>query len=131
LPVLATGGGATDALMVGPGATRIPSVRRDVELQAPHVSTPWLLEPSAADTTRLLTETLRELGERRAAARGAAAAVRAAFPWSAAGDAIEREAFAAMYARRAPAVRAAAERTVVLPATTASPLRAGPVPART
>ena len=130
LPVLATGGGATDALMVGPGAIKIPSVRRAVELPAPHVAEPWLLEPSAADTGRLLTEALREIADRRAAARGCAAAVRAAFPWSAAAEAIEREAFAAMLGRRTPAKRAATERTVVLPLTAAGARRAEPVPAR-
>jgi glycosyltransferase involved in cell wall biosynthesis len=116
LPVLATGGGATDALMVGPGATRIPSARRAVDLPAPHVAMPWLLEPSPADTCRLLAEALHEIADRRTAARGCAQAVRAAFPWSAAAEAIEREAFAAMHRRRTPAVTAAMERAVLLPA---------------
>lgn len=109
LPVLATGGGATEALMDGPGATRIPSARRTVELPDPHVAMPWILEPSAADAGRLLGEVLADLPAQRAEARGFSRAVRAAFPWSAAAEALEQMAWDAMGRRRVPEPVAAPE----------------------
>lgn len=102
LPVLATGGGATDALMVGPGAIKLPSVRRPVELPAAHVAMPWVLEPSPEMAAKLLDEALTRLPELRQQARGFAAAVRTAFTWDAAAIAIEELAFAAAGKRRVP-----------------------------
>jgi len=90
LPVLATGGGAADALLHGPGATSIPAQRRTVDLPGAHVASPWVLEPSAADAGRLLIEALVHRTERRRDAMAAAAGVRQAFTWDGAAAAIER-----------------------------------------
>lgn len=90
LPVIATGGGAADALLHGPGAARIPSQRRAVDVPGAHIGSPWVLEPSGADAGLLLVDALAHLAERRRAARGAAAAIRQAFTWERAAEAIER-----------------------------------------
>ncbi|MBL8754745.1 MAG: glycosyltransferase family 4 protein [Planctomycetes bacterium] len=100
LPVLATAGGATEALMAGPGAIRIPSARRSLELPTPHVAMPWVFEPSAKDAGDLLAASLRDLPALRAKARAFARNVRSAFPWSAAAAALEELAFAAAGKRR-------------------------------
>jgi glycosyltransferase involved in cell wall biosynthesis len=100
LPVLATAGGATEPLMAGPGAVKIPSARRSLELPTPHVALPWVFEPSAKDTGELLAATLRDLPSVRAQARAFARNVRSAFPWSAAAAALEDLAFAAAGKRR-------------------------------
>lgn len=94
LPVVATAGGATDAFLGGPGAHRIPSARRQVELPAPHVATPWVLEPSPADAGQLLAGVLRDLPAVRRDARAFAPSLRAAFSWDRAAAAIEALAFA-------------------------------------
>ena len=113
LPVLATAGGATDALMVGPGAVPIPSARRAVELPGAHMGAPFVLEPSPEDTTRLLLESLANLPKLRTEARAFAASVRAAYSWDAAAASLEQLAFAAMGQRR---VAVPAEPLVELPA---------------
>lgn len=95
LPVLATAGGATDALMAGPGAVQIPSVRRQLELPGVHLGRPWVLEPCADGTARLLGAALADLHALRQQARSFAPAVRAAYTWAAAAQAIERMADAA------------------------------------
>lgn len=100
LPVIATAGGATEATMTGPGAFRIPSQRRELELPGAHVSAPWVLEPSGEATARLLIEALTDLPARQAAAQGFAPAVRSAFSWSSAAESIERMAHDAMARRR-------------------------------
>ena len=115
LPVLATAGGATDALMVGPGAIKIPSARRSLELPGAHVGTPWVVEPSPDDTARRLPEALADLPALQAKARAFAPSVRAAYTWDAAAAAIEQLAFTAMGKRRL--ANTAAEPVVALPAT--------------
>lgn len=90
LPVLATEGGAADALLHGPGAVPIASERRPVDLPGAHVGEPWVLEPSADEAGRLLAETLAHRDERRREARATAATARAAFAWDAAAAAIGR-----------------------------------------
>lgn len=112
LPVLATGGGATDAMMAGPGAARIPSVRRSVDLPGAHVAAPWVLEPSADDASRLLIEALDELPALQHAARAFAPRVRDAYTWDAAAGALEELAFAAAGKRRGAN---APELTIALP----------------
>lgn len=102
LPVLATAGGATEALMVGPGAVRVPAGRREVELPQAHIGTPWVLEPSGDDCARLLSEALANLPALQRDARGFAKSVRAAYTWDSAAAAIEELAFAAMGKRRVP-----------------------------
>ena len=103
LPVLATAGGATEAMMQGPGAVRIPSARRDVDLPQAHVGTPWVLEPSPEDCVRLLHDALANLSRLRAEARAFAKSVRAAYDWGSAAAAIETMAFTAMGKRRVAA----------------------------
>lgn len=115
LPVLATAGGATEALMAGPGAVRIPSLRREIGLPGAHVGSPWVLEPDADAAARLLVEMLHDLPARQAAARGFAGAVRAAFSWAAAAASIEAMATAAAQARRSDAARPIREPAVTLP----------------
>ena len=121
LPVLATAGGATEALLAGPGAWKIPSARRAVELPNAHVASPWVLEPSPDDTTRLLLETLADLPARQRAARAFAPSVRAAYTWDAAAASVEKLAFAAMGKRRRPTP--VVEPVVTLPAL---PVRSDP-----
>lgn len=96
LPVVATAGGAANSLLDGPGAVRIPSARVAVDIPAPHLSQPWVVEPSADDAARLLVDVLRRLPEQRAAARGFARNVRLAFAWDSAAAALERIAFDAL-----------------------------------
>lgn len=115
LPVLATAGGATDALMVGPGAIKIPSTRRSLDLPGAHVGAPWVVEPSPDDTTRLLQEALADLPALQAKARAFAPSVRTAYTWDAAAAAIEQLAFTAMGKRRLPTM--VVEPVVALPAT--------------
>ncbi len=100
LPVLATKGGATEALMVGPAAVKIPSARRSVELPGAHVGTPWVFEPSADAAAQLLVSALANLPTLRREARTFSRAVRAAFPWEAPAMALEEMAFAAAGKRR-------------------------------
>jgi glycosyltransferase involved in cell wall biosynthesis len=123
LPVLATAGGATEQLLAGPGAIKIPSTRRALELPTPHVSLPWILEPSADDAARLLVETLADLPAQRAEARRFSRAVRAAFPWDAAAEAIEQLALTGQAKRRVHVPMSAAEPLVTLPA---APVRSVP-----
>jgi glycosyltransferase involved in cell wall biosynthesis len=112
LPVLATAGGATDPLMSGPGALRIPSQRRELELPAPHTSQAWVLEPSPDAAADLLAATLADLANARRDARSSARAVRAAYTWDLAAQALEGHAFAAAGKRRA---RRAGEPVLTLP----------------
>ncbi|MBK8095606.1 MAG: glycosyltransferase [Planctomycetes bacterium] len=122
LPVLATDGGATDDFMSGPGASKIAAHPRFLELPGVHLSRPWVLEPEAEAVGQALVECLRERTQRRAAARSFAAAVRLAFDWQSAAEAIERLANQGMAARRVPLPRAkvapavAAAPNVVVPA---------------
>jgi len=90
LPVIATNGGATDDLMGGPGAFRIPSERRGIDMPRAFAGDPWVLEPSADETTKLLLDTLASLERRRAEARSYAATVRATWSWDKAAAAVER-----------------------------------------
>jgi len=90
LPVLATSGGATDPLMEGPGAHKLPSARRSVELSGAHVSAPWVVEPDPEATADELARVLADLPAQRSAALGMAPAVRAAFTWDAAAVSIEQ-----------------------------------------
>ncbi len=89
LPVIATGGGATDQLMEGPGASRIEAERRDLELPGAHVGQPWILEPSAASAGAQLSAVLRDAAGERQRARSAASRVREVFRWDAAAARIE------------------------------------------
>jgi glycosyltransferase involved in cell wall biosynthesis len=116
LPVVVTGGGAADPLLVGGGASRIPSQRREVELPGSHIGSPWVLEPSAADAGLLLVDTLVHLAERRRAARTAAAGLRASYRWDHAAAAIERLAFAARAGGPAVSPRVSELPLVTLPA---------------
>ena len=102
LPVLATAGGATEALMAGPGAIRIPSARREVDMPSAFVGTPWVFEPSGDDAARLLAEALANLPALQRDARAFAKSVRAAYGRDSAAAAIEELAFAAMGKRRVP-----------------------------
>ncbi|MCA8954243.1 MAG: glycosyltransferase family 4 protein, partial [Planctomycetes bacterium] len=89
LPVLATAGGATEAFLNGPGATRIPSTRRAIELPGAHVGQPWVLEPDADAAVRLLMAALADLPALAVSARRAVAAVRSTFSWDAAAARLE------------------------------------------
>lgn len=120
LPVLATAGGATDQLMLGPGATTFAAERRAVELPEPCVAAPWVLEPNAPAVAAALAAALADLDARRRAARDEAARVRAAFPWQAAALRLEALAVLARDGRRTTA--AAGEPVVLQPA---GPLAAG------
>jgi glycosyltransferase involved in cell wall biosynthesis len=113
LPVLATAGGATEALLAGPAASRIPSARRAVDLPGAHAAPPWVLEPDAGAAGQLLVRALADLPALRADARAFAPAVRAAYSWDAAAASLEQLAFAAA-GRDAAALRAG-EPTVALP----------------
>jgi glycosyltransferase involved in cell wall biosynthesis len=115
LPVLATAGGATDPLLVGPGATPLPSCRREVELPTAHVGTPGVLEPSSEAIAAALASKLAELPARQAAARGFASSVRAAYTWDAAAAALETLAFTAMGRRRVVPAPVAIEPVVTVP----------------
>ncbi|HEX5052576.1 MAG TPA: glycosyltransferase [Planctomycetota bacterium] len=124
LPVLATRGGACDALMGGPGAVPLPAVRRALELPDPHVGQPWVLEPVADEVARLLMQSLAAVAERRAEARSFAGAMRDAFSWDAAARSIEQMAFEAMLGR--PAVDPVPERLVELRAAVPALVGSGP-----
>ncbi len=115
LPVLVTQGGGADGLLAGPGATPIPAERRPVELPAPHLSMPWVLEPSVPDATRLLHELLDDLPARRAAAARFAPAVGTTYTWNAAAEQLEQMAFAALGESWPSASVPATERLVTLP----------------
>jgi glycosyltransferase involved in cell wall biosynthesis len=95
LPVLATADGATDPLMIGPGALRLPAAPRPIDLPGAHVGAPWVLEPDAAATGRMLGEALANLPTLRREARAFAPTVRAAYRWDQAAAAIERMATSA------------------------------------
>jgi glycosyltransferase involved in cell wall biosynthesis len=103
LPVLVTAGGATDDFCRGPGARQLPAQRRALELSAPHVAQPWLLEPDAAAAVVALVDALRERDSLRAEAQAVAAGLRQAYGWDAAAAAIEGLAFTALGRRRVPA----------------------------
>jgi glycosyltransferase involved in cell wall biosynthesis len=96
LPVLATAGGATDAVMAGPGGIRLPAQRRAIELPGAHAGQPWVLEPDGEAAGAALIAALRELPALRQKARAFAPSVRAAYGWDAAAAAIEALAFAAV-----------------------------------
>ncbi len=102
LPVLVTRGGATDDFCQGPGAVRLPSARRIVELNGSHVSMPWVLEPDAAEAGRILRQSLHDLPALKAAARAEAASVRARWTWDAAAAAIAEQAHAAAAVSKIP-----------------------------
>lgn len=127
LPVVVTGGGATEPLLAGPAAFRIISQRRPLDLPAPHVARPWVLEPSADDAARILGEVLADLPTQRRQAQAFAPAVRAAFAWEAAAVSLEELAFAAMGKRRVAA--ATREPIVTLPGTAPRPVGWQPLPA--
>ena len=122
--MLATAGGATEQLLAGPGAIKIPSTRRALELPTPHVSLPWILEPAADEAARLLVETLADLPARRAAAQKFAGSVRSAFTWDAAAEAIEQLAVAGPMTPCVVAPRSTGEPLVTLPA---APMRSVPL----
>lgn len=119
LPVLATAGGATEALMDGPGAIRIPATRRGLDLPGAHATPPWVFEPSAVAAGELLAAALHRLPELRAEARASAASVAAAHSWQAAAEAIEALAYAAIAARNGPV--GGGEQQFVLPRTATAP----------
>jgi glycosyltransferase involved in cell wall biosynthesis len=100
LPVIATGLGATEAFLTGPGAHRIPARRRNVDLPGAHLGTPWVLEPEVPAGAQLLGQVLDDLAAERRAARSIAAAVRTAFSWSAAAALVEQLANEATAGRR-------------------------------
>ena len=125
LPVLVTKGGGADGLLAGPGAEPIDSERRSIDLPGPHLSMPWVLEPSVPSATALLRRTLDELPARRAAAMRFAGAVRSSFSWDAAAEAVEQMAFAAMAQRRVPMPKAIREPVVTLPAAPAPQVPVG------
>lgn len=128
LPVLATDGGATDDFMTGPGAYKIAAKPRFLELPGVHLSRPWVLEPDAEATATALVECLRARSGRQAAARSFAAAIRLAFRWQTAAEAIERLAHEAMAARRLVLPRAASTPTVPAPVVTVPAPVAAPRP---
>lgn len=117
LPVLATAGGAADALLEGPGAVTLAAHRRAVELPQPQVTTPWLLEPDAEAATAALLQALRGLPALQAAAQQSAAGLRQRYTWQAAAMRLERLAMAAM--------RGVAVESEAVPSSAAVPL---PVP---
>ena len=89
LPVLATGGGATDILMQGPGATKLTADRRAVDMPGAHISMPWVLEPDGVAAGEDLCSVLADLPEQQRAARQVAPAMREAFTWDHAAMEIE------------------------------------------
>ncbi|MCK5944546.1 MAG: glycosyltransferase [Planctomycetes bacterium] len=90
LPVIATKGGASDALLEGPGTARISAERRGLELPGAHVAHPWILEPDAASAAEELGNMLAGIERVRRAARAVAPAVRQVFDWSEAAHAVEQ-----------------------------------------
>jgi hypothetical protein len=112
---LASLGERAGPLLVGPGATPLPSCRREVELPTAHVGTPWVLEPSSEAIAAALASKLAELPARQAAARGFASSVRAAYTWDAAAAALETLAFTAMGRRRVVPAPVAIEPVVTVP----------------
>jgi glycosyltransferase involved in cell wall biosynthesis len=89
LPVIVTGGGATDQLMDGPGAHRINSSRLSVDSPVPHIATPWLLEPNVAQSGGLLAQVLQDLPMESRQALRMAPAMRAAFTWDSTAQILE------------------------------------------
>ncbi len=87
LPVVVTDGGSTDDFCTGPGAHRIPSVRRYVDLPEPHEGRPFVLEPDAAACPQLLIDALSDAARR--AARDASRTVREERTWDASAAALE------------------------------------------
>lgn len=122
LPVIATAGGATEHLMAGPGASKIPSARRELDLPGAHVSQPWILEPSPEATGDLLAAVLRDRANARAAAVAFAPGVQTAFPWAAAAESLVQLATTGMTRRRvAVAAQFADEPLVTLPSAPQKP----------
>ena len=114
LPVIATGGGATEQLMAGPGAFRVESGRRRVELPGAHVGDPWTLEPDAASAGACLSTVLRDAVGYREQARRFAPKMRDAFRWESA--AAQLEALARDGGRARPERTLPQAQDVVLPA---------------
>lgn len=90
LPTIATGGGATDPLMDGPGAYKVKSSRRPVDLPGAHVAQPWVLEPEADKAGEVLIEVLQDLANAGQQAMQVAPAMREAFRWDASAQQIEQ-----------------------------------------
>ncbi|MFT4512165.1 MAG: glycosyltransferase involved in cell wall biosynthesis [Planctomycetota bacterium] len=113
LPVIATGGGATDALMEGLGTHKIESSRRPVDIPGAHIARPWVLEPEAKQSGELLTQVLQDLPKESLDALRLAPAMRAAFTWDSAAQSLE--AFADEGVRIRGVKATPSEPTVVLP----------------
>ncbi len=114
LPVIATRGGATEQLMAGPGAFRVKSERRRLELPGAHVGDPWTLEPDAASAGACLSTVLRDAVRLREQARRFAPKMRDAFRWENA--AAQLEALARDGGRARPERTLPQSQDVVLPA---------------
>ena len=92
LPVMASAGGATDDFVDESVGWRIPSARRNLDLDTPPFrtrTTPWLLEPNTDELARLMRYAYEHRDEVKS--RGAAAAVRAhgAWTWEHAAERVE------------------------------------------
>ncbi|KAF0169898.1 MAG: wbdA, partial [Limisphaerales bacterium] len=84
LPVVVTGGGATDDFATDEFAFRLPATRRPIGNQVGElelVSRGWLLEPDAHALREQLRAIAREPAEARAKGRAASAHVRAHWTW--------------------------------------------------
>ena len=81
LPVIVTGGGATDDFARGDSVLPVSAARREVELPMPCAGVPWILEPDQVDLAERMKEALEERGNLRTAAMAASMMIRSAWTW--------------------------------------------------
>lgn len=89
LPVLVTGGGATDDFAAGDSVIRIPASRREVALAEPCAGVPWVLEPDVDALAALLREAVERGGELAQAAAAVSERVCSERTWDASAAAAE------------------------------------------
>jgi glycosyltransferase involved in cell wall biosynthesis len=93
LPVIVTGGGATDDFVDARAAVRLPASRIQVEIQETCVGQPWVLEPDRAALVAALRAAVGATSWREEA-RELAAEVHEGWSWNAVAARIEGEATA-------------------------------------
>ncbi len=81
LPVIVTGGGATDDFAKGDSVLTVPAAKREVELPIPCAGVPWILEPDQAELAERMAEALEEKGPLRTAGKAASMMIRSAWTW--------------------------------------------------
>jgi len=89
LPVLVTGGGATDDFAAGDSGIRIPASRREVARAEPCAGVPWVLEPDVDALAALLREAVERGGELAQAAAAVSERVCSERTWDASAAAAE------------------------------------------